>query len=625
MRRLAFVWFSTCVFLMGCNCAAPGGHGARPDGAADDDGGSGNGGDAGQRVGGDGGSASDAGAGRDGGGSASDGGGAPACGDHEICGNGVDDDCNGLADDLCVCEVGATQRCYNGPRQYAGVGVCREGTQTCVDNGTEFPAWGPCEGETGPSDEVCEGTADENCNGVIDDGCGCTPDETRPCYTGASSTLNVGTCVGGMQTCIAMGTTADWGPCVGEITPRPELCDGMDYDCDGAANTGCVCVIGTSRACYDGPTGTSGVGICHDGLQSCVAGPGGVGAMWGPCTGEVVPEPDTCDGIDHTCTGVPGAGCSCILGSTRPCYGGPPATRGVGECHDGTNTCVNATSGATWSTSCSGEQQPVTEVCDNGRDDDCDGSVDEGCGGTIMCPGDVTVPAGQPITLTPTASDIVSFTWTIVSAPSGGASTAVWSPTPPRSASETFTPYIVGVYTIQITGTDAGGRSVTCMFNVTALPHGLRVQLTWNGSGDLDLHLHDNVTSQPWFTNPDDCYYSNRSPAWGASLDFDNTSSNGPENISMDSPVIGVDYTIAVHNYARGSGRLATINVFCGSTTSTVPTQTFTSRTLAGTDAGNCTSNDFWTVARVRFTSASACTITPIDTYRASSSACGSF
>ncbi len=60
-------------------------------------------------------------------------------------------------------------------------------------------------------------------------------------------------------------------------------------------------------------------------------------------------------------------------------------------------------------------------------------------------------------------------------------------------------------------------------------------------------------------------------------------------------------------------------------TTSTVPTATFTSRALAGTAAGDCTANDFWTVARVTFTSPSTCTVTPIDTYRASSAACTSF
>ncbi|MBX3274118.1 MAG: hypothetical protein KF729_27880 [Sandaracinaceae bacterium] len=559
-----------------------------------------------------------------GGGGTSPDAGPDGCRGAEVCGNGLDDDCDGSVDEGCGCEIGATQRCYDGPPARAGVGACRRGEQACVSGGGEFGAWGACEGSTPPGEELCEGTADEDCDGVIDEGCGCTPGDVRPCYTAAAETEGVGTCVGGTQECVAMGGTADWGRCTGEVTPRPELCDGLDYDCDGVANTGCECVVGTVRGCYTGPVGTVGVGICREGAQTCEPGPGGVGAMWGACLGEVLPEADRCDGIDYTCTGVPGAGCACILGTSRPCYGGPPATRGVGLCRDGTNTCVAGAGGAEWSGSCDGERLPVTEVCDNAADDDCDGAVDEGCGGTITCPGDTTVPAGQSVTLTAVGVGIASYSWSIVSAPAGGASTARWSPSPPNTATVSFTPTIVGDYVIEVRGTDAAGRVVTCRFTVRALPHGLRVELSWNGTGDVDLHMH-NPTTQPWFRAPEDCYYANRTPAWGAVLDFDNTSANGPENIRMDSPALNVDYTIAVHNYARAAGRVATVNVFCGSTTSTIPTQTFTSRALAGTSAGNCTNNDFWTVARVRFTSASTCTITPINTYRTSSSACSSF
>jgi hypothetical protein len=616
--------------LLGVGCAATGsggpgngdgGGGGELDGATStrDAGGGRTDGGGGSRV--DGGGTS-----LDGGGTSVTDGGPSGCGATERCGNGLDDDCDGDVDEGCGCEGGATQRCYAGPPASAGIGACRMGTQVCVvEPGTEFGNWGECEGSTLPSAEVCEGTADENCNGTIDEGCGCVPGTVRPCYTGASSTQGVGTCVGGTQECIAMGGTADWGRCMGEITPRPELCDGMDYDCDGIANSGCECVVGTVRSCYSGPSGTAGVGICREGAQTCETGPGGVGAQWGACLGEVLPEADRCDGIDYTCTGIPGAGCACILGTTRACYGGAPETRRVGVCRDGINTCVSGASGAEWSGSCVGERLPSSEVCDNGADEDCDGRIDEGCGGTITCPPSTTTPAGQPVTLSVTGVGISSYQWVIVSAPTGGASTARWSPTTPTGPSATFTPFIVGDYVIEVRGTDAAGRVVTCRFTVTALPHGLRVELTWDGTGDVDLHLHDPNTSVPWFRTPEDCYYGNRTPPWGAVLDFDNTSANGPENISMASPAIGVDYTIAVHNWARAAGRVATVRVFCGGDTSTVPDQTFTSRALAGTSSGNCSSNDFWTVARVRFTSASTCTITPINTYRASSVACTTF
>lgn len=603
------------LLMPACSCSDPG---ARPraDGGPRLDG-SGSGDDGGGSTGGDGSTLDDGG--REGVDAAV----PDGCDDRDICANGLDDNCNGEVDEGCGCADGQVQDCYAGPRELAGVGACRRGMQTCVASGSEFASWGECLGETGPAPEACDGVEDEDCDGMVDEGCGCPLGTTRDCYTAEAATAGVGPCHNGTQTCGPLGDTTEWGPCEGEVTPRPEICDGMDYDCDGIANSGCDCALGSMRSCYEGPAGTSGVGICHDGAQTCI--PADPGATWGPCEGQALPEADRCDGIDYTCTGVPGVGCACILGMTRACYGGAPGTRGVGLCRDGTNACVAGGAGPEWSGTCSGERQPSPEICANGQDEDCDGVADDGCGGTITCPGTVTVPAGQSVSLSAIGVGIVAYSWRIVTAPTGGAATAIWAPTPPTAMTESFTPYIVGDYEIEISGTDASGAVVTCRFRVTALPHGLRVQLRWDGTGDLDLHVHNQITTSPWFSSPNDCYYANTTPAWGASLDFDNTSASGPENVSMDTPVSGATYTIAVHNYARGAGRRATIDVFCGSTTSTVPTATYTSRALAGATSGNCTANEFWTVARVVFTSATTCTVTPIDTYRASSSACTSF
>ncbi|MEI8257482.1 MAG: MopE-related protein [Deltaproteobacteria bacterium] len=499
-----------------------------------------------------------------------------------------------------------------------GVGVCRWGTTTCTGTG-EFGTWSPCTGAVHPQPVVCGGGLDYRCDGMIDEGCACPPGATRVCYSGTAGTSGVGLCHGGVQTCVAVGSGADWGACAGEVTPTPELCDGMDHDCDGVANSGCGCTLGTSRACYSGPGGTSGVGLCHDGTQRCESVAGG--ASWGTCTGEVTPTPDTCDGLDHLCTGMAGSGCACIVGATQPCYTGPAASRGVGRCHNGVQTCVVMGASAGWGAACAGEVGPAAaEVCGNGIDDNCNGAIDEGCGGMIACPADQFVDAGGPITLSVTGTGFVSYTWTIVTGPTGGAATAVWAPAPPTAATEVFTPFIVGVYNIRVTGTPSSGPAVSCTFNVTARPHGLRVQLAWDGSGDVDLHLLQG-TSTGWVA-PNDCYYGNRTTTWGATLDFDNTSASGPENIAMNTPVIGTPYAIGVHNYSGAAGRIATIQVFCGSTVTTVPTQTFTSRALTGA-AGGCSANDFWKVATVTFTSATACTITPINTYTASSARCG--
>ncbi len=625
LNRLA--WVCSCAVLFASCSAGTGGRRGGPggDGSVTGDGAAG--GADGAPGGGDGGVSDGDGGVTDGDGGVTDGdgGGPVTCGSMENCGNGLDDDCNGMVDEGCGCAIGATQPCYAGNPAQAGRGVCTLGMQTCEPTSTEFGTWSACSGSGMPRPLDCTMPGiDNDCDGAPDVGCDCMPGETRACYDGPAGTDGVGVCHGGTETCAATASGSAWGPCTGEITPSMEMCDGMDYDCDGVPNSGCGCVVGSSRSCYDGPAGTSGVGLCHDGVETCMSLGAGM-SSWGACTGEVLPGVDMCDGIDSACTGAPGATCVCIIGRTQPCYDGPGGTRGVGVCRDGTQTCVAAAGGGSmWSAACSGETLPGSEICGNGIDDNCSGAVDEGCGGTLMCPGDVSVNAGTPVVLTATGTMIVSWTWTIVSGPVGGAATAVWAPTPPRSATETFTPTIVGDYVIRVSAVDTAGRTLTCMFTVHALSHGLRVELTWDGSGDIDLHLHDSTTT-PWFAAPQDCYYANTVTPWGANLDFDNTVSSGPENDRVDTPAVATNYTIGVHNYSLGAGRIATVRVFCGSTTTTIPTMTFTSRALTGATAGNCTANDFWKVATVRFTSATTCTITPINTYSPSSARCTAF
>jgi hypothetical protein len=263
---------------------------------------------------------------------------------------------------------------------------------------------------------------------------------------------------------------------------------------------------------------------------------------------------------------------------------------------------------------------PSAEIC-NGIDDDCNGVIDNSCTGNIVCPADRVMFAGDTITLAPAVMGMLSsYSWTIVSAPAGGATSAVWAPAARNALTETFTPIIVGVYRIRISAIDGLGVLRFCEFNVTANTRGLRVELTWNGTGDLDLHLHNNIAGN-WFTSPNDCFYSNKTPAWGATLDVDNVTANGPENIRINVPTPAT-YTIGVHNYASGAGRIATVRVFCGTTVGTIPTQTFTSTAMTGTAAGNCTANTFWKVANITINTDGTCTIAALANYASSSTRC---
>ncbi|WP_438017697.1 hypothetical protein WMF18_00740 [Sorangium sp. So ce315] len=103
----------------------------------------------------------------------------------------------------------------------------------------------------------------------------------------------------------------------------------------GAGET---CVPGSVIACYSGPAGTRGVGLCAAGTQTCR--PNGFG--YGPCTGEVTPTQEICDTPqDESCDGEP----SCpLLPPWAHGYGSTGADEGLAIASDAAgNTYVAGT------------------------------------------------------------------------------------------------------------------------------------------------------------------------------------------------------------------------------------------------------------------------------------------
>ena len=299
----------------------------------------------------------------------------------ERCGNGLDDDKNGLVDEGCTCTLHDWQRCFVGDPALAGVGACAWGRQDCGKNG-EFATFGACEGSGAPSAEICGNAIDDDCNGTVDEGCECVPGKTRPCFGGPSEAADKGTCKSGTQTCDASGK---WGTCDGQVLPQSsDACNGLDDDCDAVVDNGCACMPGATETCYTGASGTLNVGACKAGQRTCAALPGG-GSAWGACDGMVLPSTETCNAVDDDCDGKIDQTCDCVPGTTRDCYGGPQGTAGIGRCKAGTQSC-NA--GGTWD-ACNGDVLPTVETCGNGVDDDCSGAIDNGCdcvpGATSAC------------------------------------------------------------------------------------------------------------------------------------------------------------------------------------------------------------------------------------------------
>ena len=81
---------------------------------------------------------------------------------------------------------------------------------------------------------------------------------------------------------------------------------------------------------------------------------------------------ERCNGLDDNCNGKVDEECECTPQETQSCFSGAPGSQGTGVCTAGEQTCQVR---GTWGT-CEGMTPSSAERCD-GKDNDCDGRVDE--------------------------------------------------------------------------------------------------------------------------------------------------------------------------------------------------------------------------------------------------------
>jgi uncharacterized repeat protein (TIGR01451 family) len=161
-------------------------------------------------------------------------------------------------------------------------------------------------------------------------------------------------CTNGVGACQKAGTIT----CAGNVPscnavpnpPTAETCDNVDNDCNGVIDNGNP---GGGVVCASGLPG-----VCSVGTTACTAG-----AI--KCNANIVPGTvaETCNGLDDNCNGTVDDGFNV----------GAACTKGVGECNkpgviacSGGAAACNAIPGA-----------PTAELCD-GKDNNCDGAIDDG-------------------------------------------------------------------------------------------------------------------------------------------------------------------------------------------------------------------------------------------------------
>jgi hypothetical protein len=317
----------------------------------------------------------------------------------EVC-DGVDNDCDGTPDDgfdkltdLDNCGacghpcafLNAGASCTAGQCVLGACAVGFRDANNRPDDGCEC-------GQSNGGVEICDGF-DNDCNGSVDDiplanlqddpqhcgacarNCTALPHAAASCSMGACTLLG---CAFGWTDRDGMADTGCEQACPGGFVGAPEVCDGIDNDCDGLLDAADDGLVGVTNFCLQR-------GECSGSQPVCVA------AAWVCSYGttvettapnQIIGNETRCDGKDNDCDGCidesfpqvglqpASAGGSCSPTPPQAC-----TDAGIGTCQGrGHYACNPAGNGIACTITAVGAA-PSGEICD-GLDNNCDGTVD---------------------------------------------------------------------------------------------------------------------------------------------------------------------------------------------------------------------------------------------------------
>ncbi len=332
----------------------------------------------------------------------------------ETC-NGVDDDCDGVIDDGAP---GANVACETHCPGGKCVGECKAGKTVCTGTSKGLV----CVNGVGPAAEICDGK-DNDCDGQTDEGYDLQNDPTNCGKCGVSCAANDKCIAGKCQfTCSPPYYDADKNPANGceykcdTVAVGPETCNGVDDDCNGLVDDAVGGVGGTCDAECPALAPCVAAGNCAATLSTCQGG------CCGECTqgqltcqtGQVVciagaqPKLEVCDGKDNNCDGQIDEGYNLSSDPTNCGVCGKKCEfpNGIGACVNGgcvLQTCKPGFGDVDKSDPANGCEyacpvNPSTSEACNGKDDDCDGQIDDG----LTAPPSVCLSAGPCAGAAPT-------------------------------------------------------------------------------------------------------------------------------------------------------------------------------------------------------------------------------